>query len=448
MTTPPPRLDRRSFIKTAGATLLLPALPSLLRAAASPSARAPRRLCVVFFGNGVSLAPAGHEHADWRWFPHQTGFDYQFNRSLEPLRALRPQFSIVGGLSHPILRSIYAHNTGAYFLTGADQRLTTGNSISMDQLHASQEGINTRYASLVLASEAGVGDYQRSHTLSFTETGQPIPPLAMPRNVYNELFSVGQGDAHALRRAFGRKRSILDTALAELGSTRASLGAADRRKLDQYLTSVRGIEEGLERADAWIDREKATLPADRFNLDADPTVGPKDYLDSMYALITAAFLTDSTRTVTFVKRREIAAGLANNFPRSIGLADHHTLSHGTKEKDGYLNWAKYDHWLTERFAGFLRQLAGTEDPIGEGSLLDNTLVLYGSGTSHTHVTHNYPLILAGGKNMGFRHGGYHDFSRKGEDQPLNNLLLTMLNQTGVEATRFGDSTGTLSGLLA
>ncbi len=441
-----PHVDRRSLIKTAGATLLLPAFSSLSRAS-SPSQSPPRRLCVIFFGNGVSLAPLGHEHQDWHWFPRETGLNYNFTKPLEPLVPLRDQFSILSGLSHPVLRSVYAHNTGAYFLTGADQRLPTGNTISADQVHAQYEGIHTRYPSLVLASEGGIGDYQRSHTLSFTETGQPIPPLAMPRNVYNELFSVDQSDPKTLRRTLQRNRSILDTAVAELKSTRASLGAADKRKLDQYLGSVRGIEEGLNRADAWIDREKVQLPADQFDLDADPTVGPKDFIDSMYSLIRAAFETDSTRTITFVKRREIAGGLANNFPRSIGLPSHHTLSHATKEKNGYLNWAKYDRFLSERFHGFLKQMAETEDPIADGSLLDNTIVLYGSGTSHTHVTHNYPLILAGGKNMGLKHGSHHHFAKQGEDQPLNNLLLTLLNQAGVEIDRFGDSTGAFDVLL-
>lgn len=441
-----PRIDRRSLIKTAGATLLLPAFPSLIRAS-SASQNPPRRICVIFFGNGVSLAPLGHEYQDWHWFPRETGSNYAFTKPLEPLLPLRDQFSILSGLSHPVLRSVYAHNTGAYFLTGADQRLPTGNSISMDQVHAQYEGIHTRYPSLVLASEGGIGDYQRSHTLSFSETGQPIPPLAMPRNVYNELFSVDDSNPKLLRRALGRNRSILDTAVAELNSTRESLGAADKRKLDQYLGSVRGIEEGLNRADAWIEREKNQVPADQFDLDADPTVGPKEFIDSMYSLMRAAFETDSTRTITFVKRREIAGGLANNFPISIGLPSHHTLSHGTKEKDGYLNWATYDRFLSERFFGFLKQMAETEDPIADGSLLDNTIVLYGSGTSHTHVTHNYPLILAGGKNMGLKHGCHHDFRKNGEDQPLNNLLLTMLNRAGVETDRFSDSTGTFAELI-
>jgi hypothetical protein len=439
-------LDRRSFIKTAGATLLLPALPSLTRAA-SPTTNPPRRICVIFFGNGVSLAPVGHEHEDWHWFPRQSGPDYQFTIPMEPLRPWRDQFSIIAGLSHPVLRSVYAHNTGGYFLTGADQRLPTGNTVSMDQVHAQYEGIHTRYPSLVLASEGGIGDYQRSHTLSFTETGQPIPPLAMPRNVYNELFSVSDSNPEAIRRSFGRKRSILDTAVAELKSTRASLGASDKRKLDQYLTSVRGIEERLDRAESWVEREKVHLPADQFDLDVDPREGPREFVDSMYNMITAAFLTDSTRTITFAKRREVAGGIANNFPLSIGLAPHHKLSHGTKEKDGFLNWSKYDRWLNERFAGFLKEMAETDDPIAEGSLLDNTLVLYGSGTSHTHITHNYPIILAGGKNMGFKHGAFHDFRKAGEDNTFNNLLLTMLQQTGVEIDRFGDSTGTFSELL-
>lgn len=447
MAKSPFNIDRRSFLKTAGASLLLPALPVFGANAVSPS-RNPRRLCVVFFGNGVPLPPEGHpDHDDWNWFPHQTGADFRLNKPLEPLERLRGDFSVLSGLSHPILRSIYAHNTGGFFLTGADTRSPQGNSVSMDQVHAQFEGIRTRYPSLVLASEGGVGDFRKSHTLSYSLTGQPIVPIATPRNVYDELFGVETRNRGEKKRAYGRDRSILDTALGDLKSIDAKLSPADRSKVEQYHTAVRNIEKRLDRAEAWMDVEKAKMPADRFDLEADPRKGPEAFLDNMYELMYSAFLSDSTRSITFTKMREGAGGIANGFPRALGLKDLHGLSHDTKSEDGYRNWATFNQFLSDRLAGFLEQMASTDDPIGEGSLLDNTIVLYGSGTSTTHTTYNYPLILAGGKNMGFKHGSHHNFHKNGEDAPLNNLLLTILLQLEAEVDQFGDSSGTLSRLL-
>lgn len=444
----PFQINRRAFIKTLGASLLLPALPMFSFGAGTPN-RNPRRLCVIFFGNGVPLPPPDHpDHADWHWFPHQTGRDFKLTKPLQALEPLRGNFSILAGLSHPVLRSIYAHNTGGYFLTGADEHRPQANSVSMDQIHAQFEGSRTRYPSLVLASEGGVGDFRKSHTLSYSSAGQPIVPIATPRNVYNELFGVDARDRKDVKRAFGRDRSILDAAVSEMRFINSRLGPADRSKVDQYQTAVRNIEKRLDRAEAWMDIEKTKMPMDRFNLDADPREAPEAFLDNMYDLMYTAFLSDSTRSITLMKAREGAGGIANNFPKAFGLKDYHSLSHDTKSENGFRNWATFNKFLTDRFARFLGQMAGTPDPLGEGSLLDNTVVLYGSGTSLTHTTYNYPLVLAGGKNMGFRHGAFHNFNKGKEDLPLNNLLLTMLLQLGAEVDHFGDSTGTLQPLLA
>jgi hypothetical protein len=443
------QIDRRAFLKTAGAAaLLLPALPIFGAGAGSPQ-RNPRRLCVIFYGNGVPLPPPGHpDHADLHWFPHQTGANFKLNKPLAALEPMRGQFSILGGLSHPVLRSIFAHNTGGYFLTGADESQPMANTVSMDQVHAQFEGVRTRYPSLVLASEGGVGDFRKSHTLSYSHTGQPIVPIATPRNIYDELFGVDRRNRQDTKRAFGRDRSVLDAALGKLKYLTAQLNAADRAKVDQYHTAVRNIEKRLDRAEEWIDVAKPHMPADRFNLDADPRQGPEAFLDNMYELMYAAFLSDSTRSITFMKAREGAGGIANNFPKAFGLKDYHSISHDTKSEDGFRNWATFNKFLSDRFAGFLQQMAATDDPIGEGSLLDNTIVLYGSGTSLTHTTYNYPLVLAGGKNMGLKHGSYHNFQKNGVDLPLNNLLLTLLIQLGAEVDRFGDSNGTLDQLIA
>ncbi|MEO6752758.1 MAG: DUF1552 domain-containing protein, partial [Chthoniobacteraceae bacterium] len=323
----PFQINRRAFIKTLGASLLLPALPMFSFGAGTPN-RNPRRLCVIFFGNGVPLPPPDHpDHADWHWFPHQTGRDFKLTKPLQALEPLRGNFSILAGLSHPVLRSIYAHNTGGYFLTGADEHRPQANSVSMDQIHAQFEGSRTRYPSLVLASEGGVGDFRKSHTLSYSSAGQPIVPIATPRNVYNELFGVDARDRKDVKRAFGRDRSILDAAVSEMRFINSRLGPADRSKVDQYQTAVRNIEKRLDRAEAWMDIEKTKMPMDRFNLDADPREAPEAFLDNMYDLMYTAFLSDSTRSITLMKAREGAGGIANNFPKAFGLKDYHSLSH-------------------------------------------------------------------------------------------------------------------------
>ncbi len=450
-----PRLDRRSILRSASASLLLPSLASLNFAqsasALSPgqtAAKAPvKRLCTVFFGMGVSLPPEGHvSHKDWHWFPHKTGADYVLNNPLKPLSGLRDQFSILSGLSHPRIRTMYSHSTGAYFLSGADPELPAGNSISLDQVYAQYVGAETRYPYITLGSEGGIGDFRLPNTLSYNSAGQPIPSIGTPRAVFDELFGVQQGDRASIKRAYGRDRSILDAVSADLKTIKRDLAYEDKARLEQYLHAVRSMEERVERAEAWLDVEKPKMSADKFKLDVDPMRdGPTDFIDSMYNLIHASFVTDSTRTVNYMKVKESAGGLAAKFPIALGLPHHHTLSHEFNSEGGYERWSRYDQYLTERFAGFLNQLATTDDPHGEGSLLDNTIVLYGSGTSNVHNTRNYPIIVAGGKNLGLKHGAFHNYP---ESVPFSNLLLTLVQQLGAPVENFSDSTGTISEIIA
>ncbi len=450
------RKDRRLFLQSAGSSLLLPALPSLSAllstgAHASPTADKsvpPKRLCFVFFGMGVALPPEDHvAHKDWHWFPHELGANFKLNKTLESLEPYRDQMSIMTGLSHPRTRTTYAHSTGAYFLSGADPKNPAGNSISADQVYATYAGQHTRYPYMMMSTEGGVGDFREPNTMSYSSSGQPIPSIGNPRDVFNEMFGVPSGDRQSIERAFGRDRSILDTVSADLASLQKSLGYEDKAKLDQYLTAVRSMESRIERAQDWLDVPKPNVPESQFKqLDSDPiNDGPTDFIDTMYELMTQAFLTDSTRMVNFLKVNESPGGLAGRFPKvALGLDDHHTLSHGFNEEGGFERWAQYDAYLAERFAGFLKQMSETDDPHAEGSLLDNTAVLYGSGTSTVHNTRNFPLLLAGGKNLGFKHGTFHGFD---ESVPMSNLLLTMLQQSDIPVESFSDSTGNLSELL-
>ncbi len=448
-----PGIGRRAFLKAAGATLLLPATTGISYGAGTKEAvhravgskGAPRRLCAIFVGNGVALPPPGHPaHEKWHWFPHEVGPNFELTAPLEPLRNVRDQFSVISGLSHPALWSIYAHTTAAYFLTGADPQSPVGNTVSMDQVLAQYAGSQTFYPSLTMGTEGGAGDLSRSNTMSFMQNGQPIPAVGgTPRAVFNELFSVDTRDKSAQLRGFNRDRSLLDTVVGQVKSLQSRLGAEDRRRLDEYLTAVRHTETRIDRAEAWLDVPKPEVPADRFQLDADPVSdGPAAFLDAMYQLIHTAFLTDSTRIVTFQAVGEGAGPIAKDFPKGIGINSiHHALTHDyDKSEDGWVNWARYDQFQVERLAAFLELLANTDDPLADGSLLDNTIVLYGSGTSETHVTRNYPIIVAGGRNMGLVHGIHRRYEG---DPPFSNLLLTLLQVLGVPQDSFSDSTGTL-----
>lgn len=446
-------LLRRAFLKSAGATLMLPATAGMARAATgaktSPivgaGSAAPRRLCAIFVGNGVALPPASHPaHEKWHWFPHEVGPNFNLTATLEPLKNVKGQFSVISGLSHPALRKIYAHSTAGYFLTGANPESPAGNTISMDQVLARYSGSQTLYPSLTIGTEGGVGDMSRSNTMSFMQSGQPIPALGgTPRAIYNELFAVDTRDKGAQVRGFDRDRGMLDSALQEIKSLQSQLGAEDKRRLEEYLTSIRNLETRIDRAEAWLDVPKPDVPADRFQLDADPlTDGPAAFLDAMYDLVHTAFVTDVTRIVAFQPVGEGSGEIAKEFPKTLGLPDiHHSLTHNfDKTETGWEDWARYDQFQVQRLARFLEMLSNTEDPLAEGSLLDNTIVLYGSGTSETHVTLNYPIIVAGGRNLGL----VHDVHRRYDDSvPFSNLLLTLLQTLGATTDQFADSTGTL-----
>lgn len=453
--------SRRMILKAAGLSIALPALPSLrgkpfLKSAlaaeptherdANPD-QSPRRLCCVFFPNGVSLPPEGHPaHEQWHWFPHTTGPDYRFTRPLEPLKKLRDEITILSGLSHPSMRSSIAHITADSFLTGADSSTTYTNSISVDQLYASAVGTQTRFPSLALSSDGGVGTPGRTQTLSFTASGRPIPSLSKPRQIFNRLFGVENSSLEEQRRAFGRDRSIFDNVLSETQTLHNQLSPADRRRLDEYTSSVRQLEQRLERADQWLDVQRPQVDAEQFDLAVTPQDNAEDYIRVIFDLIHVALLTDSTRSITYQITSEDAKGIGDRFPNSIGLPGHHSLSHGIGKENGYENWAKYDRFLSEQFAYFLDRLATTPDPDQEGSLLDNTIVLYGCSTSRTHHAVNYPLVLAGGNQMGLRHGQHRRFDES--SHRLSNLYVTLLQQLGMEIDQFSDSTGRLSDVLA
>lgn len=440
------RHSRRKFLQTGLAGLALPPLASLLEAqdGVNPvnavKAGKPARLVTIFFPNGVSLPPEGHaSFNDWHWFPHNTGSDYQLTKTLKPLAEHRSDISILSGFSHPNLRSNITHSCSAQFLTGEDQSKGYKNSISYDQVFAGKIDGATRFSLLALSTSGGTGSLGRPATISVNRDGALIPSLSDPQQIFDRLFVVDERGAEARAREIARDRSILDRVSSRMSRLNRTLAAEDRTHLDSYLTATRSLERQLGRANDWLNVPKPEVDPGLFDFNAEPTreLGT-NYMQTMFDLIHMALLTDSTRVVTYQTAMENAGGRGNKLPYAAGLSmHHHQLSHSAaRDEGGWERWAKYDQYLAKRLSEFLTKMAQTPDPLADGSLLDNTIVLYGCGTSKTHIGRNYPLVLAGGKNLGLKHGAFHQFE---EERPFNDLLLTLLQRVGVETERFGDS---------
>ena len=441
-------LDRRTFLMGTGVSLGLPWLECMAgNKPAQPDNRA-RRLCAMYFGFGVSLPKADGEHAKWRWFPNGEGRDYQFNESLKPLESHRENLTVLGGLSHPHGRVMGAHDTGDTFLTGA--LLTSKflrNTVSVDQVAAQTLSDQTRFSSLAISTDGGVGEPTRSSTLSYDGKGRPMPTLNQPQQIFDRFFGAGDADSIAERRRLKSASKMLDRVLEDSRSLRRRLGLQDREKFDEYLASVREIEERVERSQRWLEIPRPELrdeERDALHLDSDDKA-PLNFIRTMYDLVYLAFRTDSTRVATYqVTNMADASSKAGKFPQLQGFKDSlHTLAHGWNKPGGAEALGKWDRFMVEQFASFLSRLASAEEE--NGSVLDNSVVLYGSSNSNTHNNNNYPLLLAGGSNLGLKHGRFLKF---GADVPMSNLFVTMLDCVGVKRKSFADSTGRLPELLS
>ncbi|MFT4688754.1 MAG: hypothetical protein ACJASX_004351 [Limisphaerales bacterium] len=409
--------------------------------------------------------PEDPAHQDWAWFPHGNGRDYTFTKCLEPLAPLRNEMTVLSGLSHPAGRDVHGHNNADQFLTAA--ATGTGdtdyrNSISLDQEYARHVGRQTRYASLVMSTDGGSGTARGAHTISFNRHGRAIPAENRPKRIFDLLFVKSDGDA---ARRLALSQSALDDLLIDARRLRKRLSAHDQISLDEYLQSVRDAELRVQKAKLWMNTPLPSVDVDHLNLEITPD-DSRSYLRTMFELIYLAFKTDSTRVATYQLGRENGVGISDHLSRAIGFPAAHQLSHDTKEPGGWKNFGTYCRYLNEEYARFVMRLKQTPEPAAEGSLLDNTLLLFGSASSAFHLSRNYPLILAGGKNLGVRHGHYlnhiganahvggwkpgdpEPWTKKAahEEMPLSNLFVAMLQRLGVETESFADSTGKLNGV--
>ena len=435
-------LPRRTFLKGIGATLALPLLDAMVPAAtalAKTPARPVRRLGYVFMPMGADIT---------RWTP--PGND-KLDKLPPILSSLEPVKKDVCVISNLELANAYpgSHATSnSAFLSAAKAKVTESTDYYLgttaDQIAAQHIGQTTQLPSLELAMDllklVGQCDngyacvYQNN--LSWSSPTTPLPAEAHPRIVFESLFGEG-GSSEERRAALRRRASLLDSVSEDIARLQRELGPADREKLGQYLDAVREVERRIQTAEK--DAENNELP------DLDRPMGvPAAYADHarlMFDLQLLALQGDVTRVVTFQLARETS----NRTYPEIGVPDpHHPLSHHGNDPDKLARMAKINSFHVSLFAEFIRKLKDTKD--GNGSLLDHSLYLYGSGMGNPNVHDhtNLPVIVAGGA-AGKMKGGRH--IRYKEPTPLANLHLSLLNKAGVPMDKFADSTGTIDGLF-
>jgi hypothetical protein len=443
-------ISRRTFLKGAGVACALPYLECMAQNKPQQSLTkaipAPKRLCYVFVPNGVCLPHESEtKYQQWHWFPKETGKNYQLTNTLSSLAPFRDKMSIIGGLSHPKSRELVGHIAADTWLTGGDVGGSSyKNSISVDQLAAESLKRYTRYPNLSLSSDGGTGFKSRVATLSFSNAGKPIPSEHRHRQIFERYFSPTGGATSAERRkSLQQNKKLVDLILEDSKTLLTKLGMQDKHKMDEYLTSLNSMEEQIQRSEKWLD-----IPMKEFNiadltLDVDATVDPQAYIRTTYDLMVLGFQTDMTRVISYMVSREDGMGFGENFPKlALGInKGHHQMTHD-KTSGHWEEWGRYDQWLAEQFSYFVKRMSETQDE--HGSLLDSSLILYGSGTSNTHNARNYPLILAGGNNLGVAHGSYHVFDDK---EPMSNLFVSMLNAVDIPTATFADSTAPLSAIF-
>ncbi|WP_197527027.1 DUF1552 domain-containing protein [Pirellulimonas nuda] len=371
-----------------------------------------------------------------KFFPDQAGFDYELSPYLSSLAEYRRRLTVCSGTSHPGVDG--SHASDVSFLTAAPHPGSGGfrNSISLDQVVAGHVGRLTRFPSLTLGVNVKAG----RRSLSWTDGGVLIPCEDSASSVYAQLFLRGsQKELEEQSRRLKLGHSIMDVLRDQAHSFQRRLNAADRIRMDQYTTAVRDVERRLTELQQW---EKKPKPKPSTTAPVDPA-DPSQYVEKtrlMYQMSRLAFETDSTRAITLLLD-------SNNSPTlsldGANITDgYHNLSHHGRSEVKLRQLQAIDTAHMDLLAELLSDLSRVSEPTG--TLLDNTMVLYGSnmGDANKHTTDNLPVLLAGG---GFRHGQHMAFNRQ-NNYPLSNLFVSMLQQFGIETDTFRSATGAMRGL--
>jgi hypothetical protein len=365
------------------------------------------------------------------FFPEKPGKDYEFTPYLELIKEHRDDFTVISGLSHAGMTSGFAHQSSASFLTGVPGagRIGFHNAISLDQLAAEHIGGNTRFPSLSFSGD--------SQGLSWTRTGAIVPADSSPTRVFARLFLAGSAEeVRAQVRRLENGRSILDDVRNQAAGLRAGLGAGDRDKLEEYLTSIRELEQRLVKDEAWFKtpKPKVDVAAPKDILNASDLIGRTRLL---FDLTHLALETDSTRLIT------IMLGGGTTAPPIPGVnLGHHDLSHHGKDPGKLAQLQLIEVELMKTVCDLLAKLK--QSPEDGANVLDRTMVFLGSnlGEASSHSVKNLPVLLAGG---GFKHGQHLALDPQ-NPPPLCNLYVSMLQRLGIETDKFSSGTGTLTGL--
>ena len=446
------KISRRTALRGLGVTIALPLLDAMV-SGADPSRPKPKRSVFLYIPNGVNTLT---------WQIQKAGKDYEFTKPLASLEKHRADITPISGLHHPMVIGKH-HNCERVWLTGANVPGDGGafrNTVSADQLISEVQGATTRFQSLELAIEGT--------SLAWSRDGIQLPAERNTQQIFNALFGVEKENKQTIRRRLGRRGSILDLVADDANRVTRNLGREDRSKLDEYLTAVRQVEERTRRADEWLNVPKPTMSAsDAARLQRRLSMNEAgEYYRLFYDLMAMALRTDSTRVITCGIGGE---GHASGIPEIGILQTRHGLSHHNGDPEQLRRLTETDTFLVGQFSYFLDLLKQAKE--GEQSLLDSTQILWGSGMAygHSHGNANLPLILAGGKALGYKHGTHVDFnlpkigkydtsnaqghyqicSRPVDgDARLSNLLLTMVQRADVKADKFQDSVGPISQLVS
>jgi hypothetical protein len=441
-------LPRRTFLRGIGTTLALPLLDAMVPAMAATRttpAKPAVRLGFVYVPNGIIQKA---------WLPSKVGSGFEFASTMKPLEAFREKLVVLSNLAQNGGRALgdgagdHAR-AGASWLTGVHPKRTEGADIqagiSADQIAAKELGRNTQLASLEIGLEeptlAGNCDTGYScaytNTISWRTPTTPNPMEINPRAVFERLFGDGETTDPAARlKLMKEDRSILDFIRGDVARLQTGLGSRDKSKLDEYLEGIRDIERRIQKA----EEQSATMKMPLIERPASIPDEFEEHAKLMSDLIVIAFQTDMTRVISFMMAREGS----NRSYRSIGVADgHHSVTHHQNDPEKIAKTIKIDELHVQSFAYLINKLNSTPD--GDGTLLDHSMILYGSsiGDGNIHTHHDLPLVLVGGA-AGKIKGGRH--IRYAEETPMNNLLLSMLDKAGVPAETLGDSTGKLDQL--
>jgi hypothetical protein len=438
-------LSRRTVLRGLGATIALPLLDGMipaLTAASKTAAKPVRRLGCIYVPNGVEMR---------MWTPKVEGAGYALSPILEPLKPFYDQTTVLSGLADRVAIPLPGEGIGDHarasstWLTGVHVKKTEGPDIragvSMDQIAAQVLGKETQLASLELALDSvevlGACDAGYScayaNTISWRTPTTPLPMENDPRAVFERLFGASNSTDPSARLArIRQEKTILDVVTDEIGSLSRTLGSSDRQRLNEYLEAVRDVERRIQTAEAQHSRELPVL---------DQPQGIPDtfekHIQLMYDLLAIAYQADLTRVGTFMISREVSS---RSYPQ-IGVPDgHHACSHHQNDPVKLEKLAKINTYHVKHFTHFLEKLRNTPD--GDGSLLDHSIFVYGSGISdgNIHFHLDLPMLLVGGGAGQFK-GGRH--IRYKNDLPLANLYVSVLDKLGVPTGQFGDSTGTL-----